>query len=894
MACRGGFVIPLKVFLSRFSDFFRRRERDGRLDDEIRGHLDLLTAEYLEKGLSLPDARAAARRAFGGVDQMTSAYRDQRGLPVLDALALDARLAVRLLGRNRSFTLLAVLVLGLGIGVNNMLFTILNAHTIRGLPIHRADRVVFLSTVDARQTERGISYPDFTDLRESVRTLSGVAAFTSSPAVIEEEGRPPDRLEAAFVTANTLDVIANPPGPGSGVAIGRAFTDEDERPGAPRVALLSSGLWHTRYGADRAVLDRPISIDDVPTRVVGVLAERPGLPSTADVWIPLSTMPGVGTAARDARVLRVFGRLRDEARLPDARAEIDAAVDRIAREHPEVSTGVRARIVPINDRFFGRVSDPAWLAFGAVAILVVLISCANVANLMLDRSLHRTRELAIRTSLGASRRRLVRQLLIEAALLAGLGGIVGLAIAVGGVRAFRQAIPANVLPYWFDYSIDARVVMALAAVSAATVLVFGLVPAFAASRTDVTQVLKTAAAIEGRTRTARWTSVFLTIELALTVVMLANLAVGLRIADPAPPAERAIDRTDILTAAVTLGGERYRSPEARVEFHRRLNERLRAVPGTSAVSVVSVLPLVGAPDRRLEAAGRSQFAAAAAPVVATVTIGAGYFDALGLTLSRGRDFGGSGTESAGQIIVNQRFVDVYFDGQEPIGQRISLGPQGPSGSAAELLTIVGIAPTLRQRLRPDVEPIVYLPYRATAPATAFVIIRNSTDTATLVPVLRREVVALDASLPLYRVQSMRQVIRDVGWNGRLSSALLTILAAIALGLSMVGLYAVTAHAASRRAREIGVRMALGAQPGQVCRLLLRRALSQLTLGFLVGVLATVGWSRMFSTGRASVTVTDPRSLAIVAAILVAVGAIATLVPVRRATRLNPVEAIRNE
>jgi ABC-type antimicrobial peptide transport system permease subunit len=364
------------------------------------------------------------------------------------------------------------------------------------------------------------------------------------------------------------------------------------------------------------------------------------------------------------------------------------------------------------------------------------------------------------------------------------------------------------------------------------------------------------------------------------------------VADPAPPAERAIERPDILTASLTLSGDRYRSAEGRIEFHRQLRERIRAIPGTSAVSIASTLPLVPAPDRRLDAAGAAHFGAADAPVVSTVTIGSGYFSALGLSLISGADFGDSPDAAPGRdAIVNQRFADLYFADQNPIGQSISLAAQP---STKDVLTIVGVAPTLRQRLRPQLEPIVYLPYRSTAPATTSVILRNTTDAASLVPVLRREVQAIDANIPLYRVQTMREVIREVGWNGRLSSALLTVLALTALGLSMVGLYAVTAHATSRRAREIGVRMALGAQPRQVRRMLLTGVMRQLALGFVAGILCTVAWSRMFSSGRSNVTVTDPASLAIVAMILVAVAAVATLVPVRRATRLDPVVAIRNE
>jgi putative ABC transport system permease protein len=885
-------VIPLKVFLSRLSDVFRRRQRDQRLTEEIEGHLNLLAADFAAKGLSPAAARAAARRAFGGVDQMASSYRDQRGLPLLDALALDARLALRLMGRNRGFTLLAVLVLGLGIGVNNMSFTILNAHTIRGLPIPDADRVAYVSTIDARQAERGVSYSDFIDIRDSARTVTALAAFTSSPAVIADEGRSPDRVEAAYVTANTLDTIATPIRSARAIVLGRMFTADDDRPGAARVALLTSGLWRTRYNSDPQILDRPVFIDRIPTTIVGILAERPGLPTTADVWLPLSAAPEAAAPARETRALRVFGRLREDVAFTDARAEIEAILDRVARDPPATNSAIRARVTLINDRYFGKVTDPAWRAFFAVAILVVLISCANVANLMLDRSLHRTRELAIRTSLGASRLRLVRQLLIEAALLAGLAGLVGLGVGILGVRAFRQAMPANALPYWFDYTVDARVLLALVVVSVTTVLIFGLVPAFSASKTEVTQVLKTGAPIEGRTRSAKWTSVFLTIELALTVVMLVNLAVGLRVSNPAPPAELAIQRTDIVTASVTLSGDRYRSPAERIDFHRQLRERLRAIAGTSAASFASALPLMPVPDRRLEAAGGSVFQPADAPVVSAVTVGSGYFEALGLTLIGGREFAEAG--SATETIVNQRFAEMYFAVQSPLGQSISLGAQPSSKAGSEVLTIVGVAPTLRQRLRGDAEPVIYLPYQTTAPPTTSLIVRNATDTAALVPVLRREVQAIDPNIPLYRVQTLKEFIREIGWNGRLSRSLLTVLVSVALGLSMVGLYAVTAHATTRRSREIGLRMALGAQPRQVRRLLLKRVVAQLAMGFVGGVLCTFAWSRMFSSGQRDVSVTNPWDLALVVVLLIGVAVLATLEPVRRATRLDPVSVIRGD
>jgi predicted permease len=807
-----------------------------------------------------------------------------------DALALDGRLAIRLLSRDRGFTITAVLVLGLGIGVNNMLFTILNAHTIRGLPIDRPDRVAYISTLDDRGADRAVSPPDFEDLRASVRTMASLAAFTNAPVVLGDPGRAPDRLEGTYLTPNAFEVLGIQP------LLGRGFARDDDRTGAPMVVMLSDAVWRARYGRDRDILRRTILVNAAPASVVGIVPDRSGFPSTAEVWLPLSHAPDFAAARRETRILRVFGRLRDGASVAAARAEVDSIAGRLARAHPETNRNVRARVVPINERFLGRLTDPAWMALMTVGFLVVLISCANAANLLLDRSVRRARDIAIRRSLGATGPRVVRQLLVEADVLAALGGAIGLGLAGAGVRLFRSAIPDNVLPYWFDYSVDARVLAALVGVSAATVFVFGLVPAVSAARTDVVQTLKDGGRIGvGHRRTRRWTGAFLAAEFALTVVMLANLAVGLRLARPPLASDTAINTAEVLTATITLAGERYQTPEQRIDFHRRLGERLAAMPGISAASVATALPLTGAAERQLEVAGRTVTPGEPAPTVWTVGIGPRYFQALDLAPVRGRGFvdddGGPGRAHA---IINESFARSYFDGQDPIGRRIRLTPGEGGATQSAWLTIVGVSPAVRQRPRPDPDPIVYLPYRAVSSPTAALLVRSRTQPEALAGLLRNEVLRLDPNLPLYRVQALGRVVRDAQWNGRVSSLLFRALTGIALGLACVGLYAVTAHAVSRRTREIGLRLALGARTSHVGRLILRRALLQVAIGFVAGVGCTVAWRRVFATGRADVSVTDPTSLALVALVLIAVTMTACLVPVLRAIRLDPAAAIRRE
>ena len=358
--------------------FSRRRER--RLEEEIRDHLDLLAEQYVSAGMTPADARAEARREFGGVDRMKEAYRAQRGLPFADALWQDVRFAVRMMRRHRGFALTAVLVLGLGIGVNNMLFTILDAHTLRGLPIRQSRRVLFMSSLDDRGADRGLSFADYTDIRRAARRYREIAAFRSRPMIVAGDGRAADRLDGAFVTANVFDAIGVQP------VLGRGFTASDDTPGAAGVALLSRTAWAARYGSDASVLGRTLTVDDRPVVLIGILPDRSGFPGTAVIWLPLWQAPGVPDAAaasgappglgaerRDERTLQVFGRVADDARVDDAAAEVTGLAERLAAEHPDTNQHTRLRVVPINDKFLGRPTDTVWLAFMTVGFVVVLI-----------------------------------------------------------------------------------------------------------------------------------------------------------------------------------------------------------------------------------------------------------------------------------------------------------------------------------------------------------------------------------------------------------------------------------------------------------------------------------------------------------------------------------------
>ncbi len=878
----------LRVFLSRTLDIVLGRRRDDRLSEEIQAHLDLLTAEHMKHGLCADEARLAARRAFGGVEQVKEDYRDQRGLPHLETLLQDVRLAVRLLRRDPGFAAAAVAVLGLGIGVNNMLFTILNAHTIRGLPIRDADRVVYMTTFDDRSPDLGVSFLDFTDWRAGARSFDALAAFTTEPAVLSGDGRAPYTFNGTFVSATAFALVGTQP------MLGRDFTASDDTPGAPAVIILGSGAWESRYGRDPGILGRAIAVNGAPAVIVGVMPERSGFPSSGQVWLPLSQVPGLREQARDNRSLSVIGRVRSGSDVSHARAEIETITRQLASDHAATSKQVRARVVPINEQYVGSYTHPGWIAFMAVGMLVVLISCANAANLMLAHSLNRSREIAIRTALGASRLRIIRQLSVEGATLAALAGTVGLGLASAGTRLFSAGIPSGELPYWVEYSPDARVLAALVGVSVATVFLFALLPAIQGSKPDLNIVLKEGGRTATSYRGRRWTTGFLATEFGLTVVLLAHFVVTVRTAAPLLPSDTALRTTAILTAEIALPVAVYDTPERRAAFYAALGERLGAVSSISSASVASALPLLGGEPRRLEIMDRPLRDKEQQQTAWTVAVAPGYFATLGLPLVRGRDFtADDGSPGRPFVIVNERFVERFSADRDPIGQRIAVSPNG-STDPPVWMTIAGVSPSVRQRPAASADAVVYLPMRSLPQPGAALLVRSDMRTDALAELLRSEMQGIDRNLPLDRMRTMAQVVRDAEWVGRASRNLSRVLTFIAVILSALGLYAVTSYGVSQRRQEIGIRLALGARRRQVVWFVARRVALQLAAGLAAGIVFTKVWGSIFSTGRGDITATDPQSLLGVAAILTVIAAIACFVPVRRATRLDPVAAIRHD
>ena len=812
------------------------------------------------------------------------------------SLLQDLRFAVRLLIKDRWFTFVAVFALALGIGVNATVFTFVNAVLIRGLPFNDPDRIVVVVSRDARNRDRGASYADFEDWRVATRTFSGMSAFSGQTMNLSDEGRSPERFQGPYLSANAFKLIGQQP------LLGRDFLPEDDRPGAAAVVILGSGVWKNRYGSDPSVVGRTIKVNEVPATVIGVMPEGFKFPTNADVWMPLAQAPRLTEQKRDARTIDVFGRLGDRVTLAQAQSEMGTIARKLAGDYPDTNKDITAHVMTFNERANGGPIKLIFLSLMGAVGFVLLIACANVANLLLARSSGRVREMSVRIALGASRWRIVRQLLVESVLLSIVGGLLGLALAYVGVRLFDAATQDVGKPYWIQFTMDAQVFAFFAAVCLGTGIVFGLAPALHVSKTDLNEVLKDG----GRSgssgmRARRWTSALIVAELALTLVLLAGAGLMMRSFVNLYRMDIGIETTQLLTMRLSLPNQKYPTPELRRAFYERLDQRLAGIGRIQAATITTNTPLGGGFPRLLAVDGRELAAGEQPPTVTQVTIGPRYFETLGVKVLRGRAFDElDGTPGHDSAIVNQRFVSMHFGGDDPIGRRIKLTPDGPAAPgtpAPAWVTIVGIAPTVRQRAQPGddlPDPVVYIPLRAQPSSFAMLLIRAQRDPASLTSLAREEVRAIDADLPLFGILTMDQQVAQQRWPFRVFGTMFAIFAVIALALSAVGLYAVTAYSVAQRTQEIGVRMALGARAAQVLWLILRRAIVQMSIGLAIGIAGAVGVGKLLASVLFQTGARDPVLLTLIVSLLVVVSTAACVWPARRATRLDPVNALRND
>ena len=800
----------------------------------------------------------------------------------------DVKYGVRMLARNPAFTLVMVTALALGIGVNTTVFTLVNAVLFRGLPFERADRVMYLTSNDPakNRTDLTVSYPDLRDWRAQTKSFQGLGGFSDTPMVITDGTAAAERYDGYRMTANMFSLMGQKP------MLGRDFLPEEDHPEAAPVCIIGYSLWESRYGRDPNILGRTIRINEAPATIVGVMPAGMKFPRNGELWTPL--VPTSEFAKRDARYVQVAGRLADGVSLERARKEFAVIAQRLEKEYPKSNQGIQARIIPYNDEFNGGQIRIVFLALLGAVGFVLLIACANVANLLLARSLGRFREVSIRTALGAARWRVIRQLLVESVLVGVLGGAVGLLIAMWGVHMFDLAVADVGKPYWIIFRMDFTVFAYLAAICLATGVLFGLAPALQLSKVDLSSTLKEGGRGASGGAQARYLSGALVVtEVALSIVLLVGAGLMIRSFLNTYGMTRELPADRFLVMRLSLPRAKYPNDAARVRFYDSLEERLGAVPGVQAAVVTTSLPVTGSGSWKVELEGKPAVEEEKLPEVAGVLASPGYLDAIGIAVVRGRGFTRSdGLPGMQTAIVNQRFAAKYWPGEDPLGKRLRMHWDGDR----PWVTVVGVNRDFRQALREsgEIEPVICLPYRTRPVSDYTIMARAGAAPKALTSGIRKAIQEIDGDLPVFGVRTLDEQFERQRWPFRVFGSLFTIFALIALLLSSVGLYATMAYSVTRRTREIGVRMAMGASAGNVLRMVLSQGLRQLAVGLALGLAAAFGLARVLKTLLVGVTPTDPATFVTISAVLIAVGIFACWLPARAAMNVDPMLALRYE
>jgi predicted permease len=798
----------------------------------------------------------------------------------------DTRFAYRLLLRDRWFTLAGAVALALGTGANATVFTLVNAVLIRGLPFDNSHELMQVWTENRNgQRTGGVSWEDFEDLRSQSRSFSHLVASLVAPVNVSDGASPPQRVSGSYVSWNLFRMLGVQP------VLGRDFREEEDRPGGEQVAILGYTLWQSRYGLDRGVLGRAIRVNSRPVTIIGVMPAGLQFPENVDLWIPRVLLPPGSYGGRGVRGFDVIGRLAPGVSTEQARAELSGISDGLAREYAATNKDARLNLTSVHENTSDGPIRTIFLAMMGAVGFVLLIACANVANLLLARSIARAREISIRVSIGATRWRIVRQLLIESVMLACLGGAAGFVVAVAAVRWFDRATLDVGKPYWMEFTFDPIVFAFVALVCVGTGVVFGLAPALQVSKTDVNEVLKEGGRSgTGGIRARRWAGAFVVSELILTIVLLSGAGFMMRSFMNLYRLETNVDTSNLLTMQIYLPLTKYPEPGPRRDLYQQFEDRLASVQAIQASAVATSPPLGGAMGARLAMDGRLPAEGEPRLIVSVVAVGDRYFEATGIKLRRGRTFRrDDGTPGHEAVIVNERFVALHSAGREPLGRQVRL-----VGPASEWAPIVGIVPNVRQNSVQDREPdpVVYVPLRTMPERSTSLLVRTTSDPASVMPAIREQLRLVEPDIPLFEVRTMEEQLAIERWEYVVFGSMFAAFAAIALVLSAVGVYGVTAFSVTQRTQEIGVRMALGAGPRQILWLMLRRTIVQLAIGLPVGLAGAYGVGRLLEGFLVRTSPADPITLASIVLILVGVALLACLWPARRAARFDPMVALR--
>jgi putative ABC transport system permease protein len=815
----------------------------------------------------------------------------------MDTLRQDLRFALRMFRKSPGFTAIAVVALALGIGSNATVFTLVNAVLFKNLPFANSERVLYVSSINrATGRGRGESYPDFRDFQSQVKAFEALGAFSRNDVDVSDKSGLPTQFRGATLTINTFSLIGQKP------IIGRDFLPEDAKPGAAPVAILAYELWQARYNKSVSLIGSTIRINDIPTAVIGVMPPSVQFPGQSDLWTPL--IPIGDWEKREVRGLTMFGRLAPNAGLASSTAEMNVLARQLERAYPDTNKDIGVRVVTFNDYSTDSDTKLIYLALLGAVGFVLLIACANVANLLLSRAVGRAREISIRAALGAGRWRVIRQLLVESILLSSAGGVLGTFAGVWGVSIYEKTFAPGDSPAYITYTLDSRVIVYLIAITLITGILFGLAPALRLSRLDINTVLKDGGSGSGTSSGGRKLSTALVVtEMALAFVLL--IGAGLMIRSFLIMTNTPIGvRTDhILSMDINLRDKKYPSTESQITFHRQLEARLQSLPGVTAVAMASSLPGDGWINFTYELDGTPPLDTRKRPRAGGILVSPDYFKAMEVRPNRGRVFSElDGVTGAPVAIVNQAFATASWPGEEALGKRLRVvarPPGAPRGAPAVLqpwMTVVGVIPDIVQNdsSAGAHDPLIYIPYRELTNRDMVVIARTAVPPGNLGDAFRTQVQAVDENLPVTDLRTLESLLRDRTWTWRVYGAMFSIFAVIALLLASLGLYAVVAYSVSQRRQEFGVRMALGASRSNILGLVFAQGMRHVVIGLVVGMGAAFGLTRILGSLLVGVKPADPITFVFVAAVLTIAGVLGCAIPAKRATNVDPIIALRYE
>jgi putative ABC transport system permease protein len=877
--------------IARLRNLLSNKRAEDDLAREVASHLTLLADDFERRGMSPEEARVAARRAYGGVEQAKQAHRDERSLLWIEQTMQDLCYGLRTLSKSPGFTITAVLTLALGIGGCTAIFSLLNAVLIRSLPYGDPGRLVYLYTPNPQfnlpAEVFGPFYADFYDLKKENHSFQDMSVFGQSVFSLASQGAA-ERVSAARVDGDFFRTLRSAP------ELGRAITPGDNQPGHEKVVVISHALWQSMFGSATEALHRTLLLDGKNYQIVGVMPQGFEYPhfsdvpygaaqyKTTQVWIPLALTPHE-LADRDNASANALARLRPGVSIAQAQAEMAAIMIRLDKLHDAQLRGWGALVVNFVDSTVGHVRSLLWLLLGAVCI-VLMIACGNAANLLLARAANRMRELGVRVALGAGRKRIIRQLLTESLLIGLAAGAIGICLALGFLRVLPRLDPGNI-PRLNEASLDTRVLLFTVAVSVLTSVLAGVLPALAVSRINLIDFIAAAGGRNVAAAHTRLQGTLIVAESALVVVLLAGAGLFIRSYINVESVDTGFSPS---TVSMNIGLDaRYGQPQQRIAFFRNLFAKFQALPGVRAVGAINDLPLSNSEDLKLFTVDgypneKNQLAESR-------WVTPQYFSAMNIPLMTGRSFSDEEYSSdAHTIIINQSFARKYFANRNPIGGRVNSDDHHIQWS-----TVVGVIGDVRHSSLEEV-PVPQIYYPDTGFQGGYIVVRSTLSAKSLAAEIRSTLHNIDPHLAAGDVRTMGELETVASAQRRFQTSLLTVFAGIALFLALAGLYGLMAYSVSRRTREVGIRMALGAQRTDVMLLVLEKAALLLALGLVIGLVASWFATRAIQAFLFGVGRHDPITILSVCALLAVSGLIAAIIPARRAASIDPMQALRTE